>query len=120
MALIPTLRMLAADEESLQARAEELAHALRGGGLDEADIAPVDGAVGGGTFPEVRLPSWAVRVPSDRPDAAAEALRKGRPPVIVRVEDDRVVLDVRTVPAGEVEALVRVVLETIGPGAPQA
>jgi len=107
---IPTLRMLRETDASLRSRSAELAAGLRAGGLAGAEARPSEGAVGGGTFPEIALPSWAVRVPVSEPDQAAHALRRGRPPVVGRVEDDRLVLDVRTVQPGEMDALIRVVV----------
>jgi L-seryl-tRNA(Ser) seleniumtransferase len=107
---IPTLRMLRETDASLRSRSAELEDALRTGGLTGAKAGPSEGAVGGGTFPEVALPSWAVRVPVPDPDQAAHVLRRGRPPVVGRVEDDRLVLDVRTVQPWEMDALVRAVV----------
>ena len=107
---IPTLRMLRETDASLRSRSAELAAGLRAGGLPGARAGPAEGAVGGGTFPEIALPSWAVRVPVSDPDRAAHSLRRGRPPVVGRVEDDRLVLDVRTVQPGEMDALIRVVV----------
>jgi L-seryl-tRNA(Ser) seleniumtransferase len=88
LAGIPTLRMLRETDSSLRSRSAELAAGLRAGGLAGAKAGPAEGAVGGGTFPEIVLPSWAVRVPVSDPDQAARALRRGRPPVVGRVEDE--------------------------------
>ena len=68
------------------------------------------GVAGGGALPGVELPSWAVALAT--PDAAglARALREGDPPVIARVEDDRVLLDLRTVPPAQDVEVVDLVL----------
>ncbi len=115
---IPTLRMLRETDASLRSRSAELAAGLRAGGLAGAKVGPAEGAVGGGTFPEVALASWAVRIPVSDPDQAAHTLRRGRPPVVGRVEDDRLVLDVRTVQPGEMDALIRVVVGALVTGNP--
>ncbi len=103
---IPTLRMLATPLERLEARAAALAERLRGLGV-EAEAMPGDGAVGGGTFPGISLPSWTVLLPPGDADATATALRLGDPPVVSRIQDERVVLDVRTVLPWEDDELVR-------------
>ncbi|HZW54168.1 MAG TPA: hypothetical protein VFF00_09035, partial [Candidatus Elarobacter sp.] len=61
---------------------------------------PVEGYVGGGTLPLAPVASIALawRAPGGA-DAAAARLRAGTPPVVARVEDDRVLIDLRTVPA---------------------
>ena len=108
---IPVLRMLAADEPLLHQRAQRLSTRLEEQGLP-SEVVEVAGAVGGGTYPGVELASWAV-VPElqGSPDAAAERLRTGSPPVIGRIVEDRLALDVRTIAEGEEEALLRRLVE---------
>jgi len=43
------------------------------------------------------LPTWLLALPVARPNALAARLRRADPPVIARVEDDRLALDPRTV-----------------------
>ena len=70
------------------------------------------GAVGGGAYPGVELSGWALALdPPDGAEAFAARLRSGRPPVIARIADGRVLLDPRTVDAGEEHDLVRRVTE---------
>jgi len=99
---IPVLRMLAMPLEAMEARARALAEGAGRAGLD-ARPARGQGVVGGGTYPGVELPSWTlrVRVPSMGSHDLACALRMGTPPVVTRVADDDVVLDLRTVDPGE-------------------
>jgi L-seryl-tRNA(Ser) seleniumtransferase len=94
---VPTWAMLAVDPEVLRRRAERLAEEL--GGLVTAE--PSAALVGGGSLPGVDLPSWSVTVTTPDPDRLAAALRQQDPPVIGRVEDGRVVLDLRTVPPSQ-------------------
>jgi L-seryl-tRNA(Ser) seleniumtransferase len=54
-------------------------------------------AVGGGSLPGQTQPSWAVALPADSPDALAAALRHADPPIVARIEDGRLLLDLRTV-----------------------
>jgi L-seryl-tRNA(Ser) seleniumtransferase len=107
---IPTLRMLHATSSELEGRATQLASALDGSGVPCTVVASA-GAVGGGTFPEVALPSFAVALRPGSVDAVARALRAGSPPVIGHVVDGALLLDVRTVLPGQEEDLVRAVRE---------
>jgi len=114
--VLPALRMLHEDEASVRARAETLAAFLLGVAAGQAEITIVPGAsaVGGGALPTVELPTAlvAIRHPRASPDRLAERLRAGDPPVVGRVADARLLLDLRTVLPGEEEelraALVRV------------
>lgn len=97
IARIPTLAMLAADASGLKERAERLAGAARELGLD-VDVVENAGAVGGGTYPGVELPGWALRVdPAVGAARYTRALRTADSPVVARVVDDAVLFDVRTV-----------------------
>lgn len=103
---IPTLRMLRAGADEVRARAEAMAVRLRALGVPCAAV-PHEGAVGGGTYPDVTLPSWAVRLdPSGGAEGLVSALRRQDPPVVGRVEDEGVLLDLRTVDPDEEDALV--------------
>ena len=89
---IPVWRMIAAAPEALQARAQAWAEALGAGSLR-----PGHSTVGGGSLPEETLPTWLLALEGPRPNALAARLRQADPPVIARVEDDRLALDPRTV-----------------------
>ncbi len=94
---IPFYRMLATPLGELNARAAELAGRLAGLDL-RAERA--DGYVGGGALPTAALASVALawHAPRGGVDAAAARLRLGAPPVVARVEGDRVLIDLRTIP----------------------
>ena len=88
------------DLSTLGDRAELIVKMLVEGGVD-AEIVPSRARVGGGGAPEVTLPSLAVAVD----DALAEPLRTGRPAVVGRTHQGRLLLDLRTVPDDADEAL---------------
>jgi len=73
-------------------RAGRLAAQLAGHGVDVRAV-PSAAAVGGGAAPGVSVPSAALSLPA----GYAAPLRSGRPPVVGRVENDRCLLDLRTV-----------------------
>jgi L-seryl-tRNA(Ser) seleniumtransferase len=97
---VPVLRMLAADVREIEQRASSFAAALAAGapGL-LVDVRPGESAVGGGAGPDVRIPTALVALAHPRLGAErlAARLRKGRTPVVARIADDRVVIDLRTV-----------------------
>jgi L-seryl-tRNA(Ser) seleniumtransferase len=95
---IPVVRMLTCPREAIQARAAALAGRLAAAGWRTAVI---DGwsAVGGGAAPGTQLPTWLVRLEGGAlgADDLLAALRRLHPPVIARIADGAVVLDLRTV-----------------------
>jgi L-seryl-tRNA(Ser) seleniumtransferase len=109
---VPAVALLARPPAAVRALAEALLAALTAAGLpDEVNLAlrPTEARVGGGTLPLEALPSWAVRVGGVAPDPLAAALRGGEPPVVGRVLDGALHLDVRSVLAGEVTDLAAAV-----------
>ena len=105
---IPVWRAIAADPAALRARAGAWLAALGDAGRGCA-VRESCSAVGGGSLPDVTLPTAVLALPAGDADALAARLRRADPPVVARIEDDRVVLDPRTVMPGEDEAVVRAV-----------
>ena len=98
--------MLAADVDELRARARALAERFAAAGVDAGPV-DAEARVGGGGAPEHPLPSAAVAVPA----ACAEPLRLGSPPVVARGEDDRTLLDLRSLLPEDDDALAAAVAE---------
>ena len=102
---VPALRMIRLTAEEIGARAEtlraELAPAL--GGRAEVSVRAGESVAGGGSTPGTALPTKLLVVAPRAMSAAELAARlrrpdaSGRPPVIARVEADRVLFDLRTV-----------------------
>lgn len=88
---VPVWRMISTTSEALRARAEALAQSLGGSSLETRS------AIGGGSMPGQSQPSWAVALPTQSADELAAQLRRANPPVIARIQDDRVLLDLRAV-----------------------
>jgi L-seryl-tRNA(Ser) seleniumtransferase len=112
---IPVWRMIAATPEIVRARAEQLAAAIehdhapgRGVGW-RVSVVGCESAVGGGSLPGATLPSYAVAIEGTPSDALARALRHTTPPVIGRIAEQRLLLDVRTVLVEQETALVEAV-----------
>lgn len=108
---IPTLAMLCAPVERLESRARSLATILTERGTS-TDVVPSRGAVGAGAFPTHDLPSAAVALRGDA-SGLAERLRRGSPPVVVRIHDGRVLLDLRSVPERDDIALAEAVVRAL-------
>jgi L-seryl-tRNA(Ser) seleniumtransferase len=112
VAKVPVWRAIALAPEALAARAggwvADLGEAGRG-----CEVREGRSAVGGGSLPEVTLPTFVLALPGGDPDGQLARLRACDPPVIGRIEEDRVVLDPRTVMPGEDAALVRGVREAL-------
>jgi len=106
---IPFFRMLEASLVSLRDRAETLAARAREAGF-EASVVDSTAVAGGGAGAESTLPSKAVSLahPARSADGLAAALRGSEPPVIARIEEGFVLIDLRSVAESEDEELVRV------------
>lgn len=93
---IPVWRMIAAPVAQVQARAERMAAAL--GGPDAGvEAARMESTVGGGSLPGQTLPSWGVVLAVASADSAAAELRSGPDRILARIENGRLVCDLRTV-----------------------
>jgi len=105
---IPVARMLTMPVDEIDARARALAETLRRAGW-QAHIVDGFSAVGGGSAPGVELATRLVAIsrPGQSADAVHASLRRKQPPVVARIDDDRVVLDLRTVPPQLDETLAR-------------
>ncbi|HUF04832.1 MAG TPA: L-seryl-tRNA(Sec) selenium transferase [Aridibacter sp.] len=116
---VPALKMLALTAEELANRTEEVAAELneRLGRLEEASVEVVEGSsvVGGGSAPASH-PSGkliALRHASKSANELEERLRGYDPPVIARIENDAVLLDLRTVDDSELEIVKSAVCEAL-------
>jgi L-seryl-tRNA(Ser) seleniumtransferase len=105
---VPVQRMLTAGPDEIRARAEALATKMRALGGWRADVVSGLSAIGGGSAPGVDLSTWLIAIERDglSPDALEEQLRGLTPPVVARIERDRVLLDLRTVFSTEDQQLL--------------
>ena len=95
---IPALRMMRISKEEIGSRAEKIAAQIRSHELT-AEIIGGESVIGGGAAPSTTLPTQLIAITSTESSAnqLAARLRASNPPLIARVEDDRVLLDLRTV-----------------------
>jgi L-seryl-tRNA(Ser) seleniumtransferase len=101
----PVERMLSTGDEELQARTTRVAAAL------DVDVVQGASVVGGGAAPGKEIPGPVIRVPAAAPGELAARLRGGDPPVIARVANEALWIDLRTVDVDDDELLVRRVVD---------
>jgi L-seryl-tRNA(Ser) seleniumtransferase len=112
----PVAESLAADPGELSHRAERIAELLSAAGVDARSV-PAEAAVGGGGAPGVSLRSAAVSLPATLALAlrAGDQVRRGTMPAVVgRLDDGRLVLDLRAVAPTDDSALRAAVLAAAG------
>jgi len=102
---VPVWRAIALSAEALEARARAWLASLGDAGRG-CEVRESRSAIGGGSLPEVTLPTFVLALPPGDPDGLLARLRACDPPIVARIEDDRVVLDPRTVMPWEDEAVV--------------
>jgi L-seryl-tRNA(Ser) seleniumtransferase len=100
---IPALRMIRMTAREIRARAEALAGRLH----VPVRICDGESVIGGGSTPDRSLPTCLIVIENENCAGEERRLRMGKPPVIARIENDRVVLDLRTVLPEDEDALVQ-------------
>ena len=115
---IPALRMLAVTAAELQRRCLQLLPQLQAAAGDRATLELVEATatVGGGAMPLAELPGFALAVTPQHLSLQhlAERLRRADPPVIGRVQDERLLLDPRTLLPGEEPLLAAALGQALG------
>jgi L-seryl-tRNA(Ser) seleniumtransferase len=113
---LPALRMLLARSEELESAARRLeAHLRRVMPQVSISAGPDHSYAGGGSLPTLALPTWTVTVTVSGIQAAdlALALRRRSVPVIARIRDESLLLDVRTLLPDDQEPLAAAVADAI-------
>ena len=109
----PVYRMLGADPAGLRARAERVAAALAAAGV-AAEVIDCQSQVGSGAVPAQQLPSCGIRInPEGSAAAAVRALRHADPAIVLRIEDNMLICDMRTVQINEDETLAEIIAKTL-------
>jgi L-seryl-tRNA(Ser) seleniumtransferase len=125
---IPALRMMQTSKEEITKRAESLWRALSDKACPERsregngpptqphiDLIDGESLIGGGSAPSAVLPTklLAITCKALSADELAARLRRSNPPVIARVEDGRVLLDLRTVFPEQDDVLTQVLAASV-------
>jgi len=103
----PVFQMLALSETEIEERANAVIAQVTPTDL-KLSLQPGDSAVGGGTAPTSKLKSMLIALAHPQKSATEmeQQLRRSTPPVIARVADDKVLIDLRTVFPDEISSLI--------------
>jgi L-seryl-tRNA(Ser) seleniumtransferase len=104
---IPIWRMMSLTPDQLKVRAE----AWRAQ-LGQGEVVKSQSTVGGGSLPDECVSTYALALSVQSPDKFLKKLREANPPVIARVEDDKILFDPRTL-LNEQDAILLKVLRRL-------
>jgi L-seryl-tRNA(Ser) seleniumtransferase len=105
---IPIWRMMAASLDDTRRRAEAWREDLGFG-----EVIHSESTVGGGSLPDETLPTMTLAISVPSPNRLLERLRQSQPPVIARLEADKVMLDPRTILPEQDHQLVTAIRQSI-------
>ena len=114
---VPVSKMLMLSDTELSERAEDLQYKLQAFGGLEAEVVKGTSQAGGGSLPLLDLLTFLVgiKVPGIPASELAEDLRRGAPPVMAIIRDEKVFFDVRTISPEENAAIAACVSRAISP-----
>lgn len=116
---VPVIRAMAQTRDEIAARAAGLAEDIgkATAGRLKATLEDAHSVIGGGSAPQVELPTVAVALEDERLSAARlqEQLRRHRVPIITRTERGRVIIDLRTVAIDEQSMILDALAEIVEP-----
>ena len=105
---VPIWQMISKPVESIKTTAENWREYLGTG-----EVTAGFSTVGGGSLPTEEMPTFVLALTPEKPDTFMRMLRSSNPPVIARIEEDRVLLDPRTVLPEQEAALLRVLMRAL-------
>ncbi len=104
---IPALRMIFSNLQEIRARAERIKSKLY---RLPCELRETRSPIGGGSTPDQSLPTWVVEITVLHAAGFEQRLRGGTPPVIARIERNKIVLDMRTIADDEEQQLADALL----------
>jgi L-seryl-tRNA(Ser) seleniumtransferase len=115
---IPTLKAISYSLEDLEPRARQVAEIVGKDSDAFVEVGTSESQVGGGSLPTEGLTTSVIRISSSRrsPDEIISRLRQCEPPVIARILEDKVVLDLRTVQPSEDGILAQLLVQALAGG----
>lgn len=106
---VPVWAMMEKPLDEIKKTAKKWQKQLKGGGIESA-VVPAKSTVGGGSLPGTSFDTWALEIRHSKLEAFNARLRQTQPHVIGRIQDDALLLDPRTVQAGQSQMLIRAVI----------
>lgn len=109
---VPVIRMITMPADELSVRAADLLGKIANKNLS-AELFLGNSVIGGGAAPSVRLETTLIALTHKNAsaDELGQMLRSADPPVIARIEDDKVLIDLRTVSSEEEGELLGVLVK---------
>ena len=108
---VPALAMIRQSADEIRARATSL---LSPSPVFHSELVPGNSVIGGGATPEQAIATWLIAIECGNVVEAEARLRTGDPPVIARIEEDRLLIDLRTVFPGEERELITALSDACG------
>jgi L-seryl-tRNA(Ser) seleniumtransferase len=109
---IPILRMITTPQEVIRNRAERMVAKLMRFGYDVC-VLESESTIGGGAFPDSKIPSFAVGIRSSDPNKLDHNLRHAKIPVVGRILNDVYQLDLRSVPENYDSLIINSLIEVL-------
>jgi len=110
---IPLISMLSQKNDDLKVRGKKIQAKLKSDGI-KSELIETEAFCGGGSLPEESFPSIGLHiVTSENLQKLANRLRFNNPPVVGRIKDDRLILDLRTVFPHEDSTLIKALKESM-------
>lgn len=116
VAHIPVLSMLTATQESLKIKAEKVLEGLsKVSGAYKVQVVPCEGLAGGGSLPGDFFKSYGIAISGDNVhlNQLEDQLRKGEIPIISRIFNDSILIDVRTIFDWDLEELIEGLIKVL-------
>ncbi|MBD3219033.1 MAG: L-seryl-tRNA(Sec) selenium transferase [candidate division Zixibacteria bacterium] len=110
---IPAIALLSSNINDLKKRAEKIQSGLKDSG-SEIEIIETEAFAGGGSLPEESFPSIGIAITDSKVNQLAKRLRMNDPPIIGRIQDDKLVLDVRTIFPNEDQIVIEALTRALG------
>lgn len=106
---VPFLRMMHLSADQIKTRAEALQRKLAGSKHLRVEVIEGESLVGGGSAPTSKLPTFLLAITADKlsADELAARLRRAETPIVTRVDEGRVIVDLRTVFVDEEHHVVK-------------
>ncbi|MEO8131270.1 MAG: L-seryl-tRNA(Sec) selenium transferase, partial [Bryobacteraceae bacterium] len=103
---IPSLQMLSLTSADIRLRAEQLQRRIT---RSQTEVIDGESVTGGGATPTQSLPTVLIAINTEDASALEQKLRAADPPVIARIGNKQVLIDLRTVLPGEEDELLRAI-----------
>jgi L-seryl-tRNA(Ser) seleniumtransferase len=110
---IPAIALLSADNIDLRKRAKRIKSELKDTG-SEIEIIETEAFAGGGSLPEESFPSIGIAIPDSKVNRLAKHLRMNDPPIIGRIQEEKLVLDIRTIFPNEDQIVIEALKRALG------